>query len=397
MSTYVLSKHLEIEQCEDDELTIAHSLHGTRLRINASTYRFILRFAQPQTLEAVVNGKVPNRILPVFETFKRNHFLVDTDKEESITDKVIQKVGPCFFNCPQFSAQSGCDAGLLGVPFDYGNTQDPGARFGPQAIRRITSSYFPYTIDSESLEPRGWYDNDLDRFILKGVNLADMGDVFVYPGMSFGLIFEKIRSCVTSMFEHKVLPVILGGDHSITYAAVSGLKSEVDIIHIDAHSDLAPLHHGIENHHGNVMSRVLNLKHVGRIYQIGLRGISPVTQFKSDPRIPMKLSPRQFRKLGLEQVLKNIPADRNYYVSFDIDALDPSIAPGTSTPVSGGLGFSEAKELLAAIGEQRHCLGFDLVEVNPKRDPSDVTAMVAAELMMVFMDSCFRYKGGSHA
>lgn len=150
--------------------------------------------------------------------------------------------------------------------------------------------------------------------------------------------------------------------------------------------------------HGNCIRRLSELDHVQRIFQLGIRGIS--SSKKEDVEAARDygsviLSPRQMRKMGIEEVLKQIPAGERYYVTIDIDGLDPSIAPGTGTPSPGGLLYDEVNELLEGIAKRGDVIGFDLVEVAPPYDPTGMTGQVAARIMLDLLSYVLKEKENS--
>lgn len=401
MTQYIRSRHLQVEHSDGQNWTIAHAMLGTRLQINHAAYRFLQLFEQPISLEELTERPSAERARPLIDKLVRNRFIVEAERSETIFDKVVQRNSPRFFHCPHVSdVTAGTpDVTFLGVPFDYGNTAEPGARYGPKAIREASAADFHYTLDFNTQQPSGWYDNNWERHILQGVTMADAGDIFFFPGEGPQRIFQKITQTTREILKRGSLPVVIGGDHSVTYpvlAAYDACDTPVDIIHIDAHSDFATYYPEMENHHGNVMSRVMTLPHVGRFYQIGIRGLTAQRQGQSHERVAMKVSPQGLRRQGVEAVLAQIPAQGKYYVSFDIDALDPMIAPATSTPMPGGLEFEQTKELLWAIGQHRDCVGFDLVEINPKRDANNLTSSLAIELMLSFLAAHFTKQGGKN-
>lgn len=387
---FVRSRHLEIEQRAGDEMVLVHSLLGNRLEVNEATYRFLELFDQPRSLKDLASPAAVEKVRPWFERLQRASFLVREDHEETLSDKVLRRVSRGLFRCPAYShrTETPPDVVFLGVPFDYGNHKDPGARYGPEALRSLSQT-FHYVLERDSGRPRGWYDNRLDRPILQGVTLGDAGDLFIAPNESPGQVFRKLRGAVEGILDVGGLPVALGGDHSITFATISAYRRPLSIFQIDAHTDLAPYYPSVENHHGNVMSRALTLDHVEGIFQVGGRGTTGGPLDRGRDGVELCLSPQALREVGIDGVLERMPKDRDYYVSLDIDALDPAQAPGTSTPVPGGLGFEEVVDLVNAVAARRRCIGFDLVEINPRRDPQDLTAAVGLELLLAFLGSHF--------
>jgi agmatinase len=391
VTRYVSSSHLEVEGREGGSVVMAHALLGTRLRLDTGTHRLLEAFVRPHALEELVPEAALDKVRPVFDLLCSRSFLVEEGRAETIADRVLARPPRTLFGCPSpAEAPHPADFTFLGVPFDHGNHGEPGARFGPDAIRAAARElHLDYTADPATGRGRGWYDNDADAAVLDGAVLADLGDVFVAPGEAPSHVFDKIRSSIERIRSAGSRPVVLGGDHSITYPVLAAFDAPLAVFHLDAHSDLAPYHPGVENHHGNVMSRVLMLEHVRAVCQVGLRGTTPVSQLKARERRPLVLSPSGLRALGPEALVERLPPDLPFYVSVDVDVLDPSHAPGTSTPVPGGLSFDEVRAVLRALAARRRVIGFDVVEVNPRRDVAGVTAQAALELMLATLAAGF--------
>jgi agmatinase len=158
------------------------------------------------------------------------------------------------------------------------------------------------------------------------------------------------------------------------------------VVQIDAHLDFVDERHGVRYGHGNPMRRASEMSHISGITQLGIRNVS--SSNRNDYQAAREtgsqlLSVRQFRKIGAQGVLDElIPADKNYYVTIDIDGFDPSIAPGTGTPSHGGFLYYEVLEFLAGLAEHGNVKGMDLVEVSPPHDPAGVTSILAAQILM---------------
>lgn len=167
------------------------------------------------------------------------------------------------------------------------------------------------------------------------------------------------------------------------------------VIQIDAHLDWADHRSGMRYGHGNCIRRLSEMDHVQKIFQFGIRGISSSKKEDVDAARDygsVILSPRQMRKMGVEEVLAQLPAGEKYYVTIDIDGIDPSIAPGTGTPSPGGLLYDEVNELLEGIAKRGDVIGFDLVEVAPPYDPTGMTGQVAARIMLDLLSYVLKEK-----
>jgi len=270
------------------------------------------------------------------------------------------------------------DVAVLGAPFDGGTQWRPGARFGPRAIREASTLF--------AFGHAGAYDHEDDVTYLTDCRIVDIGDADIihtnteqsHANIEFGV--RKIRAA-------GAIPVVLGGDHSVNIPCIRAFSetAPLHLVQIDAHLDFVDERHGVRNGHGNPMRRAVEQAHVSGLTQIGIRNVSSTSrEGYEDARARGSdiLSVRQFRKLGVAAVLARIPAGARYYLSIDIDAFDPSIAPGTGTPSHGGFGYYEVLELLAGLARRGQIAGIDLVETAPAYDPAGVTAILAAQLLL---------------
>ncbi|CAJ1353717.1 unnamed protein product [Effrenium voratum] len=274
---------------------------------------------------------------------------------------------------------AGTDFAVLGVPNDMGTQYRSGARMGPRGIREASTLY--------QFGHSEVYDADTEETYSYGT-VVDVGDVdVVHTDQAASL--NRTRAAVEEILRQHVAPVILGGDHAITAAicqALQVLGQPVVLVQIDAHLDFVDERHGVRYGHGNAMRRCLELTpQVGSMLQLGIRSVSSTAKVGFEEARAMGssiLSVRQVRQMGIQQVAEMVPRGSAVYFSIDIDGLDPSIAPGTGTPSHGGFLYYEVKDLLRAITQRARIVGLDLVEVSPPYDPAQVTAMLAARLVL---------------
>jgi agmatinase len=277
------------------------------------------------------------------------------------------------------------DAAILGAPFDGGTQWRPGARFGPRAIREASTLF--------AFGHAGAYDHEDDETYLAHGRIVDIGDadiVHTNTERSHANIEFALRKILAS----GALPVVLGGDHSVNIPCIRAFADQppIHLVQIDAHLDFVDERHGVRNGHGNPMRRAIEQAHVTGLTQLGIRNVSSTARDGyEDARARGSdiLSVRQFRKLGASAVLDRIPAGRRYYLSIDIDAFDPSIAPGTGTPSHGGFAYYEILEFLAGLARRGSVVGVDLVETAPDYDPSGITAILAAQLLLNLIGRIF--------
>ena len=267
---------------------------------------------------------------------------------------------------------AGVDVAVIGVPFDTATSNRPGARFGPRALRMASSSMtwarpWPWEIDP-----------------LEELAVIDYGDCPFDSGYPADVPAE-ITAFIQPVVDAGVTTLVLGGDHFISYpvlAAHARKHGPVSLVHFDAHSDTWP-DDGERIDHGTMFFHAVKKGFVDdeRSVQIGLRTTN------DDPMGFNILDARWVHEHGAAAVVervRDVVGDRPVYLTFDIDCLDPAFAPGTGTPVCGGLSSHQALEIIRGLGGLRY-VGADLVEVAPAYDSGDITAFAGASLATEFL------------
>lgn len=282
-----------------------------------------------------------------------------------------------FFRCPQYQeGQTDCDALIVGVPYDGGSTYRNGSRMAPSRIREISALGRGFHLSS-------------DQDLFQKLKVCDGGDAPVNP-ISLEKTYKNLEEFYLNLWktEKKILSV--GGDHSITLPilrAAAKVHGPLNLIHFDAHYDTFPPAYGEEDyHHGTFVRHAVEEKLLKSVFQFGIRG--PLTSSKDLDFIKKHsdiihvftvddIKHKDFKKslLGLTAKLKGAS-----YLSFDVDCLDPAFAPGTGTPVVGGLSSYEAQQLLRGL-QVENLIGADVVEVNPAYDHGDITSLVAVAML----------------
>jgi len=274
------------------------------------------------------------------------------------------------------------DFAVLGVPFDEGTWGQPGERYGPRDLRESSQEY-----NHDLTE--GFYYIDGDRTVLKGKRWADVGDVLIYPTVP-AQTGEKISAAVKKILEKKAFPIILGGDHSISFPAIRAMDMDVTVVHFDAHLDTWNGEPGNLDH-ASWVNRTAQLPHVKKIVQLGMRGLANDPEAIGNARKihTSIVTSEQIHTKGVEWALAQVPPSENIYISLDVDVMDPTLAPGTGTLEPDGLSFRELDVLLKGVAGKGKLVGFDVVEVNPYRDPSGRTAQTAVRLMIDLLGAAF--------
>ena len=275
------------------------------------------------------------------------------------------------------------DIAVLGAPFDAGSQFRSGARMGPRGIREASTLF--------SFGHGGAYDHEDDITYLPAdtTRIVDIGDADIIHTDTIQS-HANIEFGVKKILEAKAIPVVLGGDHSVNIPCINAFRNEdpIHIIQIDAHLDFVNERHGVRFGHGNPMYRASEKEYVLGMTQIGIRNVSSTARegyIDAKERGSKIFSVRQFRKMGISQILNTIPKNIRYYLTIDIDAFDPSIASGTGTPSHGGFYYYEILELIDGLTKQGNIVGLDLVEVAPDYDITNSTSTLAAQLLMNIM------------
>ena len=274
------------------------------------------------------------------------------------------------------------DVAIIGAPFDLGTTNRPGARFGPRALR--TGAYEP-----------GSFHLDLGIEIFEWLEVVDFGDAFCPHGQVQASL-DNIRNRVSSVAKHDIIPVVIGGDHTVTWPAATAVADHhgfgtVGMIHFDAHADTADTIDGNLASHGTPMRRLIESGAIpGKNFvQIGLRGYWPgqdVWDWMAEQGMRWHTMDEVHRR-GLDDVITDAIAEAmdgvdHLYISIDIDALDPAYAPGTGTPEPGGLTSADLLLAVRRLAVHTPVVGFDVMEVAPAYDHADCTVNVAHRLIM---------------
>ncbi|MEZ5674384.1 agmatinase [Thalassovita litoralis] len=282
------------------------------------------------------------------------------------------------------------DVAIIGAPFDFGTQWRSGARFGPRAVREASTLF--------SFGHAGAYDHEDDATYLPGsVRIVDMGDADIVH-TDTETSHANIETAIRAALKAGALPVTIGGDHSINIPAIRAFddQGEFHVLQIDAHLDFVDERHGVRHGHGNPMRRAAEQPYVTGLTQVGIRNVSSTAKEGYEDARKMGsdiLSVRQARTLGPDGVAQRIPTGARVYVTLDIDAFCPSIAPGTGTPSHGGFLYYEVLELLQQVAQNHDIIGIDLVEVAPDYDHSGSTAILAAQVLLNTLGFIFHARG----
>jgi agmatinase len=255
------------------------------------------------------------------------------------------------------------DFAIFGIPFDEKSSFVKGTSRGPQAIRAASTG--------EAIN--SWTESGVN--LEEETNIADLGDLDVSG--SFWDVFAKTEERVREILEKGAVPIVLGGDHSLSYPVVKAFVSKykhLDILHFDAHPDLYDELYGDRYSHGCPFARIIEEGYVANLVQVGIRAATG--QHREMAR---KHGIRMIEVKDIDQAM-TLNFTHPLYISFDMDALDPAFAPGVSHHEPGGLSTRQVINMLHGL--KGTIVGLDVVEVNPDRDAVGITASVAVKIIM---------------
>ncbi len=256
-----------------------------------------------------------------------------------------------------------CEICIVGLPYDGTSSYRPGSRFGPNAIRKASW-------EMETYSPNLHRD-------LSDLKICDLGDLEI-PFGNKERAFAKIREVIGKIIDDGKYPVLLGGEHLITLPIIEEFQKrlrDLTVVQLDAHTDLRNEYLGETLSHSTIMRRVLEVIGGGKLYQFGIRSGSK-EEFGFANTIG---SLYEFSEDGFLRAMRSID-NSPLYISLDLDVLDPSIIPGTGNPEPGGVDYNEMVCAFKILGKAR-VIGFDVVELSPTHDPSEVSSIVTSKLI----------------
>ena len=291
---------------------------------------------------------------------------------------------PTFADFPRCDDLDTLDAhiAIIGVPFGVPASMESS---------RAPSSTAPAAIREESLR-FGKYlthlDIDLGGPLLnnRDIRIVDCGDVAMTPG-NLAANSAATTAVIRKIRDKGAIPIILGGDHSIPIPVMRGYDDigSMCVVQIDAHMDYRDEVNGVREGLSSSIRRASELEYVNGIVQIGLRGVGSAREQDITDALENRniiISAAEIYKNGIDAAVQKLPPAERYYITFDMDGMDPSIAPGVNSPAFGGLDYWQATSILWAVAKKGHVVGIDMVEIAPHLDTRGLTSMLAARLIL---------------
>jgi agmatinase len=274
------------------------------------------------------------------------------------------------------------DVAVLGAPTDEGSPFMPGSRFGPRGIREHSMRF---GASGGVFDPQTGRDY-LQHEIGHG-RIADVGDAAVLPTNVVDT-FHNITQLTRRVLDRGAMPVVLGGDHAISFPVVRAFTEPLYVVHFDAHIDYAPFIHGIELSNAHAFRHITRMPHVKGLVQVGIRSLRNNRQMLDDTlrdgnRV---VTMEEFRDVRWRGFAESIPRNARVYVSIDVDVLDMPLVPGCVSAEPNGMAYAELRDTLTALAEHAEIVGFDVVEVNPLLDvATGITSYLAAHATIEFL------------
>jgi agmatinase len=296
---------------------------------------------------------------------------------------------PSFLRSPlvQDLGRLDADVAVLGVPTDEGSPYMPGSRFAPRSIREHSLRFVT--------DPPGYFDpQERRRYLereMRENRIADVGDADILPTNPTDT-FANVTAATGAILARGALPVVIGGDHAVTFPVVRAFDEAglgpLHVVHFDAHLDYMPFVHGLSMTNQHAFRHIRRMANVASITQVGIRSIRGSEEMLADSlrdgnRV---VTMEELRDVTITGLAESLPENARVYVSIDIDALDLPLVPGCVSAEPGGLHYEELRGALFALAERTDVIGFDLVEVNPMLDVgTGVTSYLAAHTIVEFL------------
>ncbi len=307
-----------------------------------------------------------------------------------MTERLTQPIkagAPTFLGAPACHDIDQLDGGFavigapFGMPYDIRNVHY-GASEAPAALRAKSARYGGM-LDRYDFDVMG------EPFAGLAHPVRDLGDVRADP-LDLPGNAARVSQVVAAVLNRRCKPIVLGGDDSTTWMAIRGFRdqSTFTIVQLDAHIDFRDEVNGMREGYSSPMRRASEAPWVDRIIHVGTRGLGSARRADVDATRAAGntiITAREVRASGAAAVLAQIAPGSRVYIAFDVDGLDPSVAPGTSAPLPGGLDFIAAQDIVSALANDHQIVGMNVAEHYPSLDVNGITSLVIARLVMTWL------------
>lgn len=372
----VVSEDLALESRDDAHVVVVNTASAARVRLSVSAYRFVKAFSSACRIDQVVSDEAASRLLPQLRMLIDKGILVDPDAPKPAdAARLRAAVAYKFCGAPAHLKSTTPDFVILGLPYDLSGETD--SRLAPALIRQKSLDY-SYQLDFGDGCPRGWFDVNSGVWMLRGAKLADAGDVPVDYGESRDRFFERARGALAECGADQCVPVILGGDRSVTRAALGALRRgcKLTLVQISPDPERAATE-GAGRH-------ALQVDGVERVVSLGAScddaraaGYDALLNFGA----------KTLRERGPEAIVRAWGEGLAIYLSIDLGIAAPASMKAGADGLPGGLALHELKALIAAIGKFHRIVGIDLVGLDTRSPSPELTAIIGCHLALAAMSA----------
>ena len=401
-TTLVTSRCLDFQPQPNDRVEITHRLIGKKYVVARDVYQLLDTLRLPRSRqEAMATLGSHYELAEVQRTFaflEHHRLLVAPEADETF---VVQPVKDPLFGLAEYlptEANVPPQVVFCGVPYGGGNAEDSNCRHFPLHLRHhLGQQNALLTQELEHIDFRFLSGGADCIHLLEGLRqgrFRDWGQLYAGPGESRETVHHRIAQAARQLYNRGHVPFFLGGDHSISWPLIQACSEAFpafQVVHFDAHLDTYNSHESkafhdplAAPHHGNFMSRCLQLGSLSCVSHFGIRGMA---NYRPQPHPKQRIYWADELPALLASGASVLDPSLPVYLTFDIDFLDPQVAPGTATPVAGGLSYPQASTLLRQLLGNVRVVGLDFVEVNPQRDATGLTLQVAANLLLTLLNS----------
>ena len=354
------SDDLALESRDETHVVVVNTASATRMKLSLSAYRFLKAFSSPRRIDQVVPGQALSRILPQVRMLIDKQMLVDADSLPAVdTARLRAAVAYKFCGAPAYSNSTSPDFVILGIPYDL--IGDIDCRLAPGSIRQKSLDY-SYQLDFGDSRPRGWFDVNRGVRMMRGATIADAGDVPVEYGESRARFSERVRGALAQCCSGQSVPVILGGDRSVTRAALGGLAHDGKPIAVQITADRD---RAAADGAGRRLSELDSVERVIIIDGNAMRALEP------------------------EETVCAWGDGLSVYLSIDLSIVTEACMPAATSGRLDGPTLHELKMWIAALGRVHRIVGIDLVGLDLRSRSPELAAITGCHLALAAMSAAY--------
>lgn len=383
----VRSDELTLESEHPDHVVVVNRRSAQRLQLSRPLYQFVRAFDTPRRVQDIANGAFPNRFLSQLSKLIAKGLLIDVNAPAAAHSPKLRSAVPYkFCNAPSYR-QSAAAANfvVLGIPYDLAGDCD--CRMGPAAIRQKSLDY-TYEVEFASGRPQGWFDVNRCVRILEGASIADAGDIHVAYGASQRDLFERIGRVLEELCQGSdAVPVILGGDRSVTYAVARQLCKAEPLTVIQIAMTPAIARQGLEDTIAadDLGTRLLEVENIRKFVSLG--GSDPTTQVADgSQRLALK-DAAALRQMSHRELVRELNIETRVHLSIDLSVATVEYARPNAEGNQRGLALHELKELIASLGASYRIVSIDLVGLDMRSEWHPISTITACHLALAAMSA----------